>query len=89
MGNNTAQLVSCPKCKETKPNAYMGSITTDGYFIVKRGSFRDHESRNFYHASSDVMIMAEKYTVFCECGYSIQVESGIIKNAFLGTYLNG
>lgn len=79
--NITPQLVKCPQCALNKVNAYMGSITSEGYFIIKRGAFREYQNRNFYHPSSDVMIASEQYTVFCECGYAIRIEHGIIKNA--------
>lgn len=75
------QLVKCPQCAINKPNAYMGSITSDGYFIVKRGAFRDYDNRNFYHAASDVMMVAEKYSIVCECGYIIWVDHGKITTA--------
>jgi hypothetical protein len=90
MENNIIpQLVKCPQCTLKNANAFMGSITTEGYFIIKRGAFREYANKNFYHQSSDVMVMAEEYTILCECGYALQVDHGIIKNAFLGTYLNG
>lgn len=75
------QLVKCPECALKKANAYMGSITSEGYFIIKRGAFREYQNRNFYHNSSDVMIASEKYTVFCECGYAIRIDHGKIINA--------
>lgn len=59
----------------------MGSITSDGGFIVKRGAFRDYTNRNFYEPSSDLMIIAEKYSIVCECGYIIWVDNGKITKA--------
>ncbi len=59
----------------------MGSITSEGYFIIKRGAFREYQNRNFYHNSTDIMIMADTYSVFCECGYTIRVDHGRIIHA--------
>ena len=59
----------------------MGSITSEGYFIVKRGAFRKIGENLFDKPVSDVMVIAEKYSIVCECGYIIWIENGKIIHA--------
>lgn len=68
----------------------MGSITSEGYFIIKRGAFREYspERPSLYHTASPIMIMSEQYTVFCECGYAIRIDHGKITNALSGSLID-
>jgi hypothetical protein len=61
------QLIKCPNCIKDKNNAYLGSVTSQGYFIIKKRSYNEF-----------MMIKAEEYSVICECGYQIHVEYGKI-----------
>lgn len=74
------QLIKCPNCIKDKNNAYLGSVTSQGYFIIKKRSYNEF-----------MMIKSDSYSVICECGFQIHVESGKISlNSFAsGPMLNG
>lgn len=63
----TPQLLHCPHCKERRDNEALGSITSEGYFIAKRKYGRA------------TMVMAESYSVICDCGFYFKVECGKIE----------
>lgn len=59
-------ILHCPKCKETQQrSSYLGSISSEGYLIIKR-------KQNY------MMIMAQEYSIICDCGYFIRVHEGRI-----------
>jgi len=85
---NEPQLVICPNCTKNKPNAFLGSLNVDGYFIVRRGHFRENRNAT-YKASNQIMIAAEDYSIVCECGYYIHVKSGRIVTDAYKSMING
>lgn len=74
----------------------MGSITNEGYLIINRGRGQEPYSRDTTgkiirgktYSLNTVAIMAEKYTIFCECGYTTRIENGKIINALSVTQTN-
>ncbi len=80
MNDITQKIISCPNCDATsrKDHVNLGSITTDGYVILKRqfGRF--------------TMIMSDEYSIICDCGYYIHVKNGkVTASAPAVNYLNG
>ncbi len=74
----TPHLLHCPRCKQDNDSyVNLGSITSEGYLIL----MRKHQRQT--------MIMADSYSVICDCGYYIRVEYGKIKNELLSTMPNG
>lgn len=70
MNNEFSILLQCPNCKNKKDYVNLGSVSSEGYIILKRqyGRF--------------TTIMASEYSVICDCGYYIRVENGrIIRTA--------
>lgn len=61
------QLIVCPNCAKNKARSMLGSITSEGFFIVR---LRTHNDQ--------LMIRSESYSVMCDCGYQIKVEYGKI-----------
>lgn len=61
-------IIKCPNCTATnrKDNVNLGSISSDGYVILKRQFGRY------------TMVMAEEYSIICDCGYFIRIEHGKI-----------
>lgn len=59
-------ILHCPQCKERKDYVNLGSISSEGYLILKR-------KQNRY-----TMIMAQEYSIICDCGYFIRVHEGRI-----------
>lgn len=71
-------IMHCPNCENRRDNVNLGSITSEGYVIIKQ-KFNRH-----------VMIMAEEYSIICDCGYYIRVNDGkIVASALPETFING
>lgn len=64
MNNILQTIVKCPNCANRKDNVNLGSVTSDGYVILKRQYGRM------------TMIMAEEYSLICDCGYFVRIEHG-------------
>lgn len=62
-------ILHCPNCENRKDNVNLGSVSTDGYLILKRqfGRF--------------TMVMAQEYSIICDCGYFIRIKNGKITAA--------
>jgi hypothetical protein len=71
-------LVHCPNCKNRRDDVTLGSVTSQGYVIIKRKFNRQ------------MMIMAESYSIICDCGYFIRITDGkVTASALSGTFING
>lgn len=64
-------IIACPQCKNRKDYVNLGSVTSEGYVILQRKYGRH------------TMIMAEQYSVICDCGYFIRIENGKITSTAL------
>jgi len=69
MNDVFSTLIKCPNCENRKDNVTMGSITSDGYVILQR-KFGRH-----------TLVMAEEYSLICDCGYFIRIEHGKVTAA--------
>ena len=70
-------IMHCPNCKNRRDNVNLGSITSEGYIIIKQ-KFNRH-----------MMIMADAYSLICDCGYFIRVSEGkIVADMNSGTYID-
>lgn len=77
MNDQQPAILHCPKCKERKDNINLGSITSEGYLIVKRQFGRM------------TMVMSKEYSVICDCGYFIRIHDGrITADAYTGNRMN-
>lgn len=78
MNNVLPALIHCPNCQNRRDNVNMGSVSSDGFVIIKL-KFGRH-----------VMVMATEYSIICDCGYFIRINSGkVVASALPGTYING
>lgn len=76
MNTNLPALIHCPFCKERRDSVNLGSVTTEGYVIVKQ-KFGRH-----------MMVMAQEYSLICDCGYYIHITDGkVTASALPGTQL--
>jgi len=65
---NNQSLIYCQRCSQDKRNeGCLGSVSADGYLIMKRNK------GNHY-----TMVMADSYSVICDCGYFIRIFEGKI-----------
>lgn len=71
-------LLYCPQCLSKEQGVSLGSITSQGFVILKR---------KFAH---ETMIMADSFTLVCDCGYYIRIEYGkIIRDSLHQYFSNG
>lgn len=61
------QLIVCPNCAKNKSRSFLGSVTSEGFFIVKLRSHNDQ-----------LMFRSEDYSIMCDCGYQIHISCGKI-----------
>ncbi len=66
MNNTLPALLHCPNCENRRDSVSLGSVTTEGYFIIKRKFGRQ------------MMVMATEYSVICDCGYLVRFAEGKI-----------
>ena len=59
-------IIKCPRCKDRPDSVNMGSISSEGYLIVK-GKYNRY-----------TMVMASEYSIICDCGYFIRIHEGKI-----------
>ncbi len=73
---NSPQMLKCEKCsKLMHANIYLGSLTSQGDLIMKQ-----HKSFT--------CIQTENLVLIHDCGFTIRIESGIIKTE-LSPHING
>lgn len=61
------RILHCPHCKlHNGQEMTLGSLTSDGNFIIRK------------QFGKEVMIASETYTIFCDCGYRLRIDSGTI-----------
>jgi len=78
MNDVTQTIIKCPNCINRKDNVNLGSVSTDGYIILKRqfGRF--------------TMVMAEEYSIICDCGYYLRIKEGkVVASAPAVNKING
>lgn len=71
-------LLYCPECFNRKDKISLGSITSQGYVILKRKYGRE------------TLIIADEYSLVCDCGYYVRIEKGkMIRDSLHNINLNG
>ena len=82
MTMNNPQLVKCEQCYQEGKTVYLGSLSSQGAFLI-RNNHSGHAKTSY------TAIMSESFTMIHDCGFTIKVESGIIISELASPILNG
>ena len=78
---NEPQLIKCEHCYEDGKTIYLGSLSSQGNFLI-RNNHSGHAKTSF------TCIMSANFTLMHDCGFTIKVESGIILKEQASPYVN-
>lgn len=73
---NEPKLIKCDNCATEGKIVFLGSLSSQGEFLIRYPASRHQQS-------SYSCIMSNSFTLIHNCGFTIQVESGIIQTKLL------